>query len=194
MIHLYLKTLGLVFWLGLVDPFVSENIRSGLLARIGWCICISKSQICVSFFCTHSGLCIHHLFVCSNAQFLSTYQSSRSRYYYFTHIKFFSLVLTCGLSLVSEWQQITSVTRTFLSILWYEKCFYLNSFNSLKNILFLKLQLQAFGVRFECTNYLDFYDPQFFLVLRQSQVFVAHFTFSYSFIYLFIYQFIIFLL
>ena len=43
-------------------------LRSGHLADIMWSVCISKSQrsLCVSFARTDSGLCIYHLFVCSN--------------------------------------------------------------------------------------------------------------------------------
>ena len=47
-------------------------IRSGLLAVIRWSVCMSKSQrsLCVSFSRTNAGLCIYHLFVWSNLNFL----------------------------------------------------------------------------------------------------------------------------
>ena len=47
-------------------------IRSCRLAKIRWSVCISKSQrsLCVSFSRTDSGLCIYHLFVWSNLNFL----------------------------------------------------------------------------------------------------------------------------
>ena len=47
-------------------------IRSGLLAKIRWSICMSKSyrSLCVSFSQTDAGLYIYHLFVWSNLNFL----------------------------------------------------------------------------------------------------------------------------
>ena len=47
-------------------------IMSGLLAEIRWSVCISKSHrsLCVSFSRTGTGLCIYHLFVWSNLNFL----------------------------------------------------------------------------------------------------------------------------
>ena len=47
-------------------------MRSGLLAGIRWSVCISKSHrsLCVSFSMTGAGLCIYHLFVWSNWNFL----------------------------------------------------------------------------------------------------------------------------
>ena len=46
--------------------------RSGRLAKIRWSVCISKFQriLCVSFSRTDSELCIYHLFVWSNLNFL----------------------------------------------------------------------------------------------------------------------------
>ena len=49
-----LLSLGLVFWLGLGDLFVFKNLRI----------------FCLSFSRTNSGLCIYHLVVCSNFNFL----------------------------------------------------------------------------------------------------------------------------
>ena len=47
-------------------------MRSGLLARIRWSVCMLKSHrsLCESFSWTGSGLCIYHLFVWSNSNFL----------------------------------------------------------------------------------------------------------------------------
>ena len=55
---------SLFFWL--------ITIRSGLLAEIMWSVCMSKSywSLCVSFCRTVAGLCIYHLFVWSNLNFL----------------------------------------------------------------------------------------------------------------------------
>ena len=61
-----------------VDDFVNSIlflliiIRSGLLAGVRWPICMLKSHrsLCVSFSRTGAGLCIYHLFVWSNLNFL----------------------------------------------------------------------------------------------------------------------------
>ena len=47
-------------------------IRSGLLAGIRWSVCMLKSRrsLCVSFSLTSAGLCIYHLFVRLNWNFL----------------------------------------------------------------------------------------------------------------------------
>ena len=47
-------------------------IRFGLLAEIRWSVCMSKSHrnLCVSFSRTNAELCIYHLFVWSNLNFL----------------------------------------------------------------------------------------------------------------------------
>ena len=52
--------------------FLLIIIRSGLLAGIRWSVCISKSRrsLCVSFSRTGAGLCIYHLFVWLNWNFL----------------------------------------------------------------------------------------------------------------------------
>ena len=49
---------------------------SGCLAKIRWSVCISKSQriLCVSFSRMDSRLCIYHLFVWSNLNFLHNSQ------------------------------------------------------------------------------------------------------------------------
>ena len=47
-------------------------LRSGLLAEIRWSVCMSKfhRSVCVSFSRTGTGLCIYHLFVWSDLNFL----------------------------------------------------------------------------------------------------------------------------
>ena len=52
--------------------FLLINIRSCRLAEIRWSACISKSNwsLLVSFSWTYAGLCIYHLFVRSNLNFL----------------------------------------------------------------------------------------------------------------------------
>ena len=47
-------------------------IRSGLLAQMRWFVCMSKSHrsLCASFTGTDAGLCIYHLFIWSNFNFL----------------------------------------------------------------------------------------------------------------------------
>ena len=56
--------------------FLLIIIKSGLLAEIRWFVCMSKSHrsLCVSFSRTGAGLCIYHLFVCSNLNFLHVSQ------------------------------------------------------------------------------------------------------------------------
>ena len=51
-------------------------IRSGCVAEIRWSVCISKFKrsSCVSFSRTDVGLCIYHLFVWSNLNFLHNFQ------------------------------------------------------------------------------------------------------------------------
>ena len=56
--------------------FLLIIIRSGLLAEVRWSVCISKSHrsLCVSFSRTDAWLCIYHLLVWSNLNFLHTSQ------------------------------------------------------------------------------------------------------------------------
>ena len=55
--------------------FLLTITRSVLLASIWWYVCISKSQriLCISFFRTDSELCIYHLIVWSNFNFLHNF-------------------------------------------------------------------------------------------------------------------------
>ena len=59
-----------------VLPFLLIITRSGRLTEIRWSVCTSKSlrSLCVSFSGTDSGLCIYHLFVRSNFNFLHNSQ------------------------------------------------------------------------------------------------------------------------
>ena len=52
--------------------FLLIIIRSGLLAELRWSVSMSKSHrsLCVSFSRTDAGLCLYHLFVWSNLNFL----------------------------------------------------------------------------------------------------------------------------
>ena len=52
--------------------FLFNIIKSGLLAEIRWSVCMSKSHrsLCVSFSWTGAGLCIYHLVVWPNLNFL----------------------------------------------------------------------------------------------------------------------------
>ena len=52
--------------------FLLIIIRSGLLAKIRFSVCMLKSHrsLCVSFFRTGAGLCIYHLLAWSNLNFL----------------------------------------------------------------------------------------------------------------------------
>ena len=63
---------SVVRWDSKVHDFASSLFFVGRLAEIRWSIHISKSlrNLCVSFSGTDSGLCIYHLFVCSNLNFL----------------------------------------------------------------------------------------------------------------------------
>ena len=56
--------------------FLLIIIRSGLLAEIRWSVCKSKfhRSLCALFSRTAAGLCIYHLFVWSNLNFLHIYQ------------------------------------------------------------------------------------------------------------------------
>ena len=60
--------------------FFLLSTRSGRLAEIRWSVCISKSQrrLWVSFSGTDSRLCLYHLFVWSNLNFLHNSQWTHS--------------------------------------------------------------------------------------------------------------------
>ena len=67
---------SVVSWESKVDNFANYLfflliiIRSGLLAEIRWSVCMSHRSSCVSFSWTDDGLCIYHLLVWSNFNFL----------------------------------------------------------------------------------------------------------------------------
>ena len=93
-------------------------IRSGLLGKIRWSVCMSKSHrsLCVSFPKTDDGLCIYHLFIWSNLNFLNisrwiilpTQSCLLLLLLLFTPLEFFTSVLADGFSLEFEWQQVSS--------------------------------------------------------------------------------------
>ena len=62
--------------------FLLIIIRFGLLAGIRWSVCMLKSHrsLCESFSRTGAGLCIYHLFVWSNWNFLHISQSCLALY------------------------------------------------------------------------------------------------------------------
>ena len=73
----FLQFYPVVSWNGEVhyltgSLFLLTVTQSGHLLGIRWSICISKFQriLCVSFSWTDSGLCIYHLFIWSNLNFL----------------------------------------------------------------------------------------------------------------------------
>ena len=80
-LSLYSHSFSFILWsAGTAKPtilqilffFLLIIIRSGFLAEIRWSACISKSHrsFCVTFSRTGSGLCIYHLLVWSNLNFL----------------------------------------------------------------------------------------------------------------------------
>ena len=70
------KVHNLASSLFLVDYCCLVVWQSGCLAEIRWSVCISKSQrsLCISFSRTDSELCIYHLFIWSNYNFLHNSQ------------------------------------------------------------------------------------------------------------------------
>ena len=115
--------------------FLLIIITSSVLAEIGWSVCMSKSKmsLCMSFIKTDAGLCIYHLFVWSNFNFLHHAQwitllilSCLVLYSFCANlmhsliiiiiiiiiiiypIEFFTSVLADGFSLEFEWQQVSS--------------------------------------------------------------------------------------
>ena len=54
--------------------FLLTITKSGYLGEIKWFVCISKSQMGISFSRTDSGLCIYNLFIWSNLNFLHNSQ------------------------------------------------------------------------------------------------------------------------
>ena len=100
----------LFFWLTLT--------RFGHLVEIRWSVCISKSQrsLCISFSRTNSKLCIYHLFIWSNLNFLHNSQ-------WITFLTQLCLVLYsfCNnlLYSLSMWLIISSLPLHNLHLLFY---------------------------------------------------------------------------
>ena len=88
--------------------------RSSRLAEVRWSICITKSQrlLWISFSRTDSGLCIYHLFVWSNLNFLHNSQwitlptqSCLVLYSLFSNL-LYSLIISLIISSVSSHQNL----------------------------------------------------------------------------------------
>ena len=93
-------------------------IRSGLIAKIRWSVCMSKSHrsLWASFSRTDDGLCIYHLFVWSNFNFLHISQwislptqSCLVVYSYYTNV-LYSLIM---------WMMVSSLSLHNLHLLFY---------------------------------------------------------------------------
>ena len=102
--------------------------RSGRLAEIRWSVRILKSQksLCVSFCRTDSWLCIYHLFVLSNFNFLRN--SQRITFSTLSCVLSYTLfVLICCIRVLCVWSfrlyhPITYICRfvgSYLFLLWY---------------------------------------------------------------------------
>ena len=108
--------------------FLLIIIRSGLLAEIRSSVCTSKFQrsLCVSFSRTAAGLCLYHLFVWSNLNFLHisqwitwptqsclvlySYANLLANYYYY----YYFTPLRAFLTSVSRWSSTGTWVTTIL--------------------------------------------------------------------------------
>ena len=85
------------------SPYLLIIIRSGCLAEIKWPVCMLKSywSLYVSFSRSDVGLCLNHLFVCSNLNSCTIPIGSpcrRSQVYFFILSE-----LTCCIRLLCDW-------------------------------------------------------------------------------------------
>ena len=101
--------------------------RSGRLTEIRWSVCISKPQesLCVSFSRTVSRLCIYHLSVWSNFNFLHNGQwiilptpSCLVLYSFCTYL-LHSLIMWLIISFQSTHNHICCFEASYLFLLWY---------------------------------------------------------------------------
>ena len=96
-------------------------IRSGCLGKIRWSVFMSKSQssLCVSFSGTDSGLCIYHLFVWSNFNFLHISQSCQVLYPFCVNLlhSFIMWLIVSSLSPHNRHLQFCCVL-SILSLVW----------------------------------------------------------------------------
>ena len=125
--------------------FLVIIIRSGLLAEFRGSVCLSKCHrsLCVSFSRTDAGLCIYHLFVWSNLNFLCIFQLITLPTQ--SCLVLSLSVLICCIRLLCDWwfylchciAYICYFVESYLSSLWYGwflwRCFML----LLGEILFL---------------------------------------------------------
>ena len=108
--------------------FLLIIIKSGLLAEIRWSVCMSKSHrsLCVSFSKTGAGLCIYHLFVWSNLNFLHISQwitlptQSCLVLYSFCDNFLYSLIMWLIVSSLSSLVYICYFVASYLFSLWYD--------------------------------------------------------------------------
>ena len=103
-------------------------IRSGLLAGMRWSVYMSKSHrsLCVSFTRKGAGLCMYHLFVRSNLNFLHNFQWITFRP---SRVSSYTLsVLICCIHLLWDWSfrlyhciaYFCYFVASYLFLLWYE--------------------------------------------------------------------------
>ena len=117
--------------------FLLIIIRSRLLSEIMWSVCMSKSHrsLCVSFSWTDAVLCIYHLFVWSNLNFLHISQWITLPIQ--LCLVLYSSVLICCIRLLCDWSfrlchyiaNICYFVASYLFSLWYDwflrRCFVL---------------------------------------------------------------------
>ena len=94
-------------------------MRSGLLAGIRWSVCMLKSHrsLCVSFSRTGAGLCIYHLFVWSNWNFLHISQLWLALYSFCANLlHYYYYCCCCCCSLIRAFH--ISDSRWFFTEVW----------------------------------------------------------------------------
>ena len=103
-------------------------------------------------------------------------------YKYFTPWEFFTSALPDGLSLESEWQQVTSSFQDSSQYSgWSQQCYSLDCLHLSYNFQVLQSLYQSFGYCTKSTNYSwynhHFHVPQFFQFPSKVQVRILLFTF-----------------
>ena len=137
-------------------------MRSDLLAGIRWSVCILKSHwsLCESFSRTDAGLCIYHLFVWSNWNFLHISQwitlptQSCLTLYSFCAIIIIIIIIIhlrrCGSLSVSKCPQVTRTLQSVRAYLNNAVAWKVSSLPLISNSP--QAFLQAFMDRSKCTN------------------------------------------